>query len=127
MCIRDSPCTAGKNWQKLDFEPFGDQTRATKPLLFQKTKGKFPKRAIRELNRPYSEPDRHNREAPGKGRHRPIPGVSGLGPPRVEVLSQGDEPDRSRAHAVLSRDPVIARRASGLNATPQTRQPPPSS
>jgi len=34
-----NPCTAGKNWQKLDFEPFGDQTRATKPLLFQKTKG----------------------------------------------------------------------------------------
>jgi hypothetical protein len=37
-----NPRSAGKNWQKLDFGPFGDRTRAAKPLLFQKTKGQIP-------------------------------------------------------------------------------------
>jgi hypothetical protein len=36
------PCSTGKNWQKLDFGPFGAGIRAAKPLVFQQTTGQIP-------------------------------------------------------------------------------------
>ena len=92
-------------------------------LFFQKTRGEFPKRPIRELNRPNREPDRRNREAPGKGRHRAIPGY------KIESLSVlfiDNESIRRTCRRVASPSATATRYASRFEpspiATPRARE-----
>ena len=60
----------GKYWQKADFRPLRDGIHLVKSLLSRQTRGEFPKRPNRELNRPIRDPTPCNREAPGKAHTR---------------------------------------------------------